>query len=155
MNTNEKHLIFGVHDQLFTVNVSFVNSIIQLPRVFKVPQAPEYILGIINVEGDVIPVVDTGIKLNMDSIPVHKRSQVIIMQLQHEGNANYHKLGFLVSNIDDVAEVNPHKLQALPTSNYHFDERLVEGVHKIKGEFCMQVNVQNFYKEEIDLITIN
>lgn len=151
MDTVEKHLIFQVKDQFFTVDVTYVSAIIQIPKIFKVPQAPDYILGIINVEGDVIPIIDTGLKLNMGEIERHKRSQVIIMQKKETDNGSFRKLGFLVTDIDDVAEVSPLKMQPLPTSKYHFDERLVDGIHKVRGEFCMQVNVKNFYTEDFQL----
>ncbi len=80
MENAEKHLVFKVKDQLFTIHVPHVNTIIKIPRLFKVPQAPDFILGVINLEGDVIPVIDTAKKLNMGQLDVHEKSQVIIMQ---------------------------------------------------------------------------
>lgn len=156
MENSEKHLILHVKSQLFTIDVKHVSTIIQLPKLFKVPQAPEFILGVINVEGEVIPVVDSGIKLNMGQLNVHERAQVVIFQRYNEEAKKYQKLGFLVDEVDDVVDINPKKIQALPTSKYEFDTRLVDGMHKVKDEFCMQININNFYKGEIeDLLNTN
>jgi purine-binding chemotaxis protein CheW len=150
METTDKHLIFRVKDQLFTIHVPHVSTIIKIPRLFQVPQAPNFILGVINLEGDVIPVIDTAIKLAMGKGDVHDKSQVIIMQRKLEGSEKIHLLGFLVSDVCDVVDIDSRKLQPLPTSKYDFDTRLVDGMHKIDEEFCMQINVDNFFKGEIE-----
>ncbi|MEO5978330.1 MAG: chemotaxis protein CheW [Chryseolinea sp.] len=149
METN-KHLVFKIKEQLFTLPVIYVNTIIQLPRLFKVPQAPGYILGVINLEGNVIPVIDTSVKLGMSPLNLHDQSQVIVMQRKIEGQESFHLLGFVTEEVCDVANVEVTKMQALPNTRFEFDQRLVDGMHKINGEFCMQVNVSNFYKGEID-----
>jgi purine-binding chemotaxis protein CheW len=150
MESSEKHLVFRIKDQLFTLHVVHVNTIIQLPRLFKVPQSPEFIVGVINVEGDVIPVIDTAKKMTMGEIEVGGQSQVIIMQHQLEAGDKMHLLGFLVDEVCEVSDVESRKIQALPTSKYEFDERLVDGMHKIEGEFCMQINIANFFKGDIE-----
>ena len=150
METTNKHLVFKIKEQLFTLPVAYVNTIIQLPRLFKVPQAPGFILGVINLEGNVIPVIDTSIKLGMGALNLHPQSQVIVMQRQLDNQEGFHLLGFVTDDVCDVADVDVTKMQALPNTRFEFDERLVDGMHKINDEFCMQVNIANFYKGEID-----
>lgn len=150
MNNIENHLIFRVKDQLFSVHVDNVNSIIQIPKLFKVPQAPEYIIGVINVEGDVIPIIDAGIKIKMQSIEIGELSQVVILERAHHDKKKVHKLGFLVDDVKDVTEFDNTLIKPLPTTKYHFDERMVDGMHKNDKEFVMQINVENLFKDEID-----
>jgi len=150
MENTDKHLVFKIKDQIFTLPVAYVNTIIQLPRMFKVPQAPEFILGVINLEGNVIPVVDTSTKLGMGPIQLHEQSQVIVMQRKVDEHERVHLLAFATDKVCDVADVEPAKMQTLPNTKFAFDERLVDGMHKIDNEFCMQVNIEKFYKGEID-----
>jgi purine-binding chemotaxis protein CheW len=150
METTDKHLVFKIKEQLFTLPVTYVNTIIQLPRLFKVPQAPVFILGVINLEGNVIPVVDTSTKLGMGSIQLHEQSQVIIMQRKLDDQETLHLLAFVVDEVCDVVDIEPTKMQALPNTKFDFDERLVDGMHKVNDEFCMQVNIENFYKGDIE-----
>lgn len=152
METTNKHLVFKIKEQLFTLPVAFVNTIIQLPRLFKVPQAPGFILGVINLEGNVIPVIDTSTKLGMGSLNIHEQSQVIVMQRKLDDQNALHLLGFVTDDVCDVTDVDPTKMQALPNTRFEFDERLVDGMHRINDEFCMQVNVGNFFKGEIDAL---
>jgi purine-binding chemotaxis protein CheW len=150
MENTEKHLVFRIKDQLFTMHVPHVNTIIQVPKLFKVPQAPDFILGVINLEGDVIPLIDTALKMKMGELQVLNESQVIVMQRKVESKDKLHLLGFLVTEVVDVADVETRKIQALPNSKFSFDERLVDGMHKINEEFCMQINVDNFFSAEIE-----
>jgi purine-binding chemotaxis protein CheW len=150
MEITNKHLVFKIKQQLFTLPVGYVNTIIQLPRLFKVPQAPSFILGVINLDGVVIPVIDTSMKLGMGPLVAHEQSQVIVMQKIIEGQEKFHLLGFVTDEVCDVSDVDPKKMQQLPNTRFEFDERLVDGMHKINDEFCMQVNITNFYKGEID-----
>ncbi len=150
METLEKQLVFKVKGQLFTIAVPHVNTIIQIPRVFSVPQAPEFILGVINVEGDVIPLIDSSLKLGMGPSQIDPQSQVIILQRKISGSEKFHRLAFVVYDVCDVTDVDPKKIQALPMSKYDFDQRLVDGMHKINQEFCMQVNIENFFRGDID-----
>jgi purine-binding chemotaxis protein CheW len=155
MENLDKHLVFKIKDQLFTLPVAYVNTIIQLPRLFKVPQAPGFILGVINLEGNVIPVVDTSTKLGMGFITLHEQSQVIVMQKKVDEHERAHLLAFVTDEVCDVADIEPRKMQTLPNTKFEFDERLVDGMHKINDEFCMQVNIANFYKGEIEELIQN
>jgi purine-binding chemotaxis protein CheW len=150
MDTTNKHLVFKIKEQFFTLPVAHVNTIIQLPRLFKVPQAPGFILGVINLEGNVIPVIDTSVKLGMGPLTLDEQSQVIVMQRKMDDQESFHLLGFLTDEVCDVTDVEATKMQALPNTRFEFDERLVDGMHKINDEFCMQVNIANFFKGEID-----
>jgi len=150
MKNTESHLVFRIKDQYFSVNVNHVDSIIQIPKLFKVPQAPEYIMGVINVEGEVIPVVDSGIKIKMEFIERNELSQVVILQRNIQELKKVNRLGFLVDEVFDVTDFDPLKIQPLPTAKYHFDERMVDGMHKMDKDFVMQINVENLFKEEID-----
>jgi purine-binding chemotaxis protein CheW len=150
MDTTNKHLVFKIKEQFFTLPVLHVNTIIQLPRLFKVPQAPGFILGVINLEGNVIPVIDTSVKLGMGPLTLHDQSQVIVMQRKVEDQEALHLLAFVTDEVCDVTDVDATKMQALPSTRFEFDERLVDGMHKVNDEFCMQVNLTNFYKGEIE-----
>jgi purine-binding chemotaxis protein CheW len=150
MENINKQLVFKIREQLFTLPVLYVNTIIQLPRLFKVPQAPAFILGVMNLEGNVIPVVDTSKKLGMGATVLQQQSQVIVMQRRTDIQDTMHLLAFVTDEVCDVVDVEPTKMQPLPNTRFEFDERLIDGMHKVNGEFGMQVNIENFYKGEID-----
>lgn len=150
MNNIENHLVFQVKDQMFSSQVECVNTILQMPKIYKVPQAPEYILGVINVDGEVIPVLDMGVRIKMGPIDVNEQSQVVILQYTNEEEKKTNKLGILVSEVKDVVEFDMFNMQELPTAKYHFDERLMRGMQKHENEFAMQLHIENFFREDLE-----
>lgn len=151
LNNIQNHLIFKVKNQNFTVNVNQVSSILRLPKIYKVPQAPKYILGVTNIESRVVPVIDAGLKLDMGNLNTHEKSQIIVLE-RNDSTKGLQNLAFLVSDVLNVEEVDELKIQDLPTSKYAFDERMVDGMHKILDDFCMQINLENFFNEEVEAV---
>lgn len=154
MNGLEQHLLFEVIDQVFSVDVKSVKSIVKIPKIYEVPQAPDFILGVINVEGEVLPLIDAGVKFNDSKIEIHNKSQVIILK-NLDATEGINELAFLVNDVLDVKDIDVRNIQKLPTSKYKFDERFVDGMHEIDGDFCMQVNVNNLFVNELDEIVNN
>jgi chemotaxis signal transduction protein len=80
---------------------------------------------------------------------LQEQLQVIVMQ-RHAGEGENSLLAFATDEVCDVADIEPTKMQPLPNTRFDFDERLVDGMHKVNDEFCMQVNIETFYKGEIE-----
>jgi purine-binding chemotaxis protein CheW len=110
---------------------------------------------VINLEGNVIPVVDTSTKLGMGPTQLHEQSQVIVMQRMTNEQERAHLLAFVTDDVCDIADIEPRKIQKLPNTKFEFDEILIDGMHKVNGEFCMQINLENLYRGEIQDLILN
>jgi purine-binding chemotaxis protein CheW len=142
------NIVFAVKNQLFCLSVRNVRTILKLPRVFPVPQAPEYIMGVVNVDGNVIPLINATIRLNMGEYTTQENPTMVVLEQQHDGKVQL--LGLHVDEVTDVIECNDRDLRALPTSKYQFDDRLVDGMFQVADDFIMKINVANFYKHNLD-----
>jgi purine-binding chemotaxis protein CheW len=130
--------------------VQHVKGILELPKVFSVPQAPKYIMGVINIDGEVIPLVNAATRLNMNTCTSKEKPSVIILERIHQGKQQ--RLCLYIDEVQEVMEFNLHELQPLPTSKFEFDERLVNGMFKTESDFVMQINVENFFKHNLEEI---
>jgi purine-binding chemotaxis protein CheW len=137
-----------VKSQLFSLSVRNVKTIQKLPRVFPVPQAPDYIMGVVNVDGNVIPLINATVKLNMGAYTQPENPTMLVLERAVDGKVQF--LGLHVDEVTDVAECNDIELRPLPTSKYQFDDRLVDGMFQIADDFVMKVNVDNFFKHNLD-----
>jgi chemotaxis signal transduction protein len=152
MKKTESYIVFNVGSQSFGLSVHYVKGILKLPKVFNVPQAPPYIVGVVNVDGDVLPLINTGIKLNIGNVKVMEHATIIVLDRLHQGKSQ--RLSLLIDEVSDVMEFSSTDLQPLPTSKFEFDERLVDGMYKTENDFVMQINVDNFFKFNLeDIIT--
>jgi purine-binding chemotaxis protein CheW len=150
MKKTDSYIVFNIGSQSFGLSVQYVKGILELPKVFLVPQAPAYVVGVVNVDGDVLPLINTGIKLNMSSVSITEHATIIVLDRIHMGKSQ--RLSLLIDGVSDVLEFTSTDLQPLPTSKFEFDERLVDGMYKTDDDFVMQINVDNFFKFNLDEI---
>jgi purine-binding chemotaxis protein CheW len=150
MKKIDSYIVFTVCGQSFCLSVRFVKSILELPKVFTVPQAPPYIAGVVNVDGEVIPLINAGIKMKMTSVHTTENPTIIVLERILGGKSQ--KLSLLIDEVQEVLDFNEYDLQPLPTSKFEFDERLVDGMYKTDSDFIMQINVDNFFKHNLEEI---
>jgi purine-binding chemotaxis protein CheW len=150
MKKTESYIVFTVCNQSFCLSVRYVKSILELPKVFSVPQAPPYITGVVNVDGEVIPLIDAGIKMKMNGTITKENATIIVLERIH--HAKSQKLSLLIDEVQEVVDLNESEIQPLPTSKFEFDERLVDGMYKTPSDFVMQINVENFFKHNLEEI---
>jgi purine-binding chemotaxis protein CheW len=142
------HLVFRVGQQLFCLSVQHVKSILKLPRIFTVPQAPPYIMGVVNVEGNVIPLINATVKLKLGEYVTPENPTMLVLEREHDGKPQL--LGLHVEDVNDVMECAAHELRQLPTSKFEFDERLVDGMFAIGNDFVMKINIDNFFLHNLE-----
>jgi purine-binding chemotaxis protein CheW len=150
MKKIDSYIVFTVCGQSFCLSVRYVKSILELPRIFAVPQAPPYIAGVVNVDGDVIPLINAGIRMNMNGTETKENTTIIVLERIHQAKSQ--KLSLLIDEVQEVLDFNEFDLQPLPTSKFEFDERLVDGMYKTETDFIMQINVDNFFKHNLEEI---
>ena len=115
-----------------------VRNILELSRTTKIPNAKEFILGVINLHGNIIPVADFGLVLGKGSITQHKECAILVVS---PDDAFDSQLGFLVEEVKEVFEIKDD--QILP-SVVHDGAGLVEsfeGTLKHDGEFVQLINI--------------
>lgn len=147
-NNPNHQIVFRVSQQSFCIPVQHVKIIQQIPRIFPVPQAPNYVMGVVNVEGSVIPLIHASTKLNLENAGTGEHPTMIV--LEQRSDDKLQQLGIHVDEVMDVIECADSALRALPTSRYQFDERLVDGMFQTGDDFVMKINVQNFFKHNLE-----
>lgn len=96
------YLTFSLGEEKFAVPVDCVQEVVELEQVTKVPHAPEYMLGIINLRGKVLPLLDTRLKLGLSKTVPTRKSRVLVINLGWE--EKHFQLGALVDTAREVVE---------------------------------------------------
>lgn len=105
-------LTFRTHGQVYALPVTAVHQLIEMVAITPIPEAPPAIQGVINVHGDIVPVIDLRLRLGLPFKPYQLRTPIILMQ------ANGRALALVVDEVDTVIEVDPADIQ---TSDGVFD----------------------------------
>src|ERR1035438_8033383 len=104
MNETRQYMTFKLGDELFAIDVARVREVLEVPPITKVPTAPEYMRGVVNVRGQATPVVDLRLRFGLppDSDTVHTR--IIVMELELDGEATV--LGGVGDSVHEVIELD-------------------------------------------------
>jgi purine-binding chemotaxis protein CheW len=139
--TNEikSYLSFKVGEEHFAINAKYIHSIIELMPITKVPNMPEFMLGIINLRKQAIPVIDTRIQFGMIPTPTTSSSWIIILEL--EGDSQTVLLGALVDSVSEVIEIEKNQILPSPEIGGKYKNELIEGVIQVDNTFVMLLNI--------------
>ena len=108
MEIVEQIVIFNCADNEFAFNIMRVQEIIRYKKITKVPQSEEFLLGVVKLRGNVLPVIDYNFMINNHASQLEKNKRIIIVEV--EG----HKIGVLVDSVREVLRVDPSAFEQLP-----------------------------------------
>ncbi|MEG0773001.1 chemotaxis protein CheW [Clostridium sp.] len=125
-------VVFNIGDEQFAVETSNVQSINDLMKITKVPKAPSYIKGLINLRGNIISILDINLLLGM-TVGDDKNDNIIILKLQDE------LVGITVDNVDEVMEFNEEELEKLHSE---MDKSYIKGVINLKDRIITLIDFE-------------
>jgi purine-binding chemotaxis protein CheW len=140
-NNNGSYLTFRIRNELFAASVLNVVNIQELNRITKVPNSPEYFMGVMNLRGMVLPVVDTKKKLNFGVSDSTENTCILVMELTNQTSRP--QIGMLVDGVDEVIEINRQQVQAPSFLGKNLRTEVVHGLFKPEGSnaFIIILNV--------------
>ncbi|MFA9391039.1 MAG: chemotaxis protein CheW [Prolixibacteraceae bacterium] len=139
----ETYLTFSLGKENFALDVEHVEKILEYQPVTEVPKAPEYMLGVFNLRGEVIPLVDTRIKFGMTKTEINSSTCVLVITIHSEGEAI--KLGALVDNVKEVVKYNTRDLLPIPTVGKQKKTEFLHGVIKMDEHFILLLNADKIF----------
>ncbi len=140
-------LLFSLNKELFGIPVENVIRVINLEKVIKIPKAPAYIAGAINLEGNVIPVVDLAKKIEFGETEIHEKCKVIILEIVTEEEVIH--VGVIIDEVLDVVNISKSQLLPPPLESMGFDTNTLMGVHKVGEDFYMILQANKIFENEL------
>ncbi len=135
---------FQLADALFGLDTMLVQEIIKVPEITKVYQAPEEIIGIINLRGKIVTIIDLAIKLDLPTEVETNNRRIIIVESHNE------PFGLMVDSINDVIHINSDDLGPAPANVSITQGRFITGVFRDEEQLIAILNI-----EEIVSLTEN
>jgi purine-binding chemotaxis protein CheW len=120
------HITFRLGDELFAIDVAHVREVLELSSVTRLPLAPPHLLGVVNVRGSAVAVVDLRSKFGLPPVAHTVQSRIIVVELELDGELVV--LGGLADSVEDVVELDPNEIAPPPTLGMRWRADLVLGV---------------------------
>ena len=133
---------FFVGEALCGMDILKVQEINKLIEMTRVPQAPQYVLGILNLRGEIVTIIDLGKKLGLKSTEMSDKTRNIIV------NSNGEHIGLMVEQISDVIQVEWEKVEAPPANIGEVQGRYFTGVFKTEDSLIGILDVEKVLEEE-------
>ncbi len=141
MNT---YLSFIICSELFAVNVSKVLEVLQNENITKVPNAPDYIKGIINFRGEVVPVFESRTRFNLTERKDDETYVIIVLDLSSENDT--FRIGAIVDKVQDVINISEDEIKPVPAMSKDFNTEFLQGIFKLNEKFIMLLDVEKVFK---------
>ena len=134
--SEQQYVIFQLGKETFGVDIAKVWEIINFQHITKVPQAAEFIEGIINLRGKVIPVLDLRKRFCLEAIEESKAMRIIVVEIK--GNV----MGIMVDGVSEVLRINSDIVEAPPAAITNVDVDYLEGVAKLEDKLIIMLNIE-------------
>ncbi len=155
----KKYLSFMIDNEIFALDALIVQEIIEFSSVTRIPTVPNYIRGVTNLRGSIVPVIDLSVRLGKRVAPKTNRTCIIIVNVIDEGESLY--VGILIDSISEVFNIDENDIEPAPSFGAGIRADFIEGMGKIKDKFIVLLNqekvlsideLSNFsnYSENID-----
>lgn len=144
-NSNDKTIqwvTFRLADELYGINVMQVQEVLRVSEIAPVPGAPHYVLGIINLRGNVVTVIDTRIRLGLVTTEVTDSTRIVIIETAR------HVVGILVDCVAEVVDVAASEVESAPNVGSDDSSNYIQGVASREEELLILVDLNKLLTDE-------
>ena len=153
-NTKRKNtfLSFRIGKETFAVSVQKVLEVLERQYITEVPNVPEYVEGVINFRGKIIPVIDTRLKFNLPKRAQNDKYVVIVFDIHVEEKKML--IGAMADSVHDVIGIEDNSILEVPKMGFAYETEFLLGMLKSENSFTMILDIDKvFSKEDISILS--
>ena len=141
-----KYLTFSLADEEYGIGILKIKEIIGMMPVTTVPQTPEFVKGVINLRGKVIPVVDLRLRFKMESIDYTERTCIIVVEI--EGQSDIVLIGIVVDSVSEVLNIKSEDIENTPTFGAKLNTDYILGMAKMEGGIKILLDIDKILSNQ-------
>jgi purine-binding chemotaxis protein CheW len=134
---SQKLVIFKVNEEDFGVDINQVNSIIEPLEIYKVPNTPDFIEGLINLRGKVYTVFDLRKRFHFPTRTTDENTKIIIVSV------NSMMVGFIVDAVNEIVTFEENDIESTPQALAVLDRKYITGIAKKGNKIVLMLNLAN------------
>src|SRR5512136_2571787 len=136
-----QYLTFMLNSEIFAIGILRIKEIIEYGNLTEVPRMPSFIRGVINLRGAVVPVIDLGSRFGKQASAVSRRTCIVIIEVQHEGEQQV--VGVMVDAVNEVLDIPASEIEPAPAFGAKIRTDFIRGMGKVDGKFVIILNVDH------------
>ncbi len=146
-----QYLTFKLEDEVFALDISKVREVLDFTTVTKVPKTPDFMRGVINLRGSVVPVVDLRLKFGMSRTEKTVNTCIIITEVTVDNETTI--LGALADSVQEVMDLEPGQIEAAPKIGTRLNTEFIRGMGKRDNAFVIILDIDKVFSvDELALV---
>ena len=134
-----QYLTFNLCGDMYAIGILHIKEILEYGQLTAVPMMPDFIRGVINLRGAVVPVIDLGSRFGGDRGEVTKRTCIVIIEVTAQDGKQ--DIGVVVDSVSEVLEISVTEIEPPPAFGARIRADFIEGMGKINGKFVIILDV--------------
>ena len=121
-------IVVKIGEEQYGINIKYIENIVRMQHITRVPQVPAYLKGVINLRGEVIPVMSLRLKMGLPEDVETKASRIIIIKMEQHGN-----IGLMVDEVKEVVNLEEEQIEKASYGSRENSESFILGIGKYEG----------------------
>ena len=152
VSENMQYLTFRLEDEVFALDITQVREVLDFTTVTKVPRTPDFMRGVINLRGSVVPVVDMRLKFGMSRTEQTVNTCIIIVEISLDGEKLV--IGALADSVQEVIEIEPGHIEPPPRIGTRLNTEFIKGMGKRDEQFIIILEINKIFSSS-ELVVIS
>ena len=136
-------LTFGLDEEMYALDIAQVREVLDYTRITRVPRMPEFMRGIINLRGGVVPVVDMRLKFGLSKTEETDRTCIIITEVMVDGEPTL--MGALADSVEEVIDLAPEQIEPSPRVGTRLDTKFIKGMGRHNENFLIILDIERVF----------
>jgi purine-binding chemotaxis protein CheW len=146
-----QYLTFRLGQEVFATDVAKVREVLDLTPITEIPRTPEFMAGVINLRGTVVPVVDLRLCFEMSKTERTLTTCIVVVEVMLEGERTV--IGALADSVEEVVDLEPDQIEAAPRIGTQVRTDFILGMGNRNGQFVMILDIDRVFSgEQMDAI---
>jgi purine-binding chemotaxis protein CheW len=134
-----QYLTFMLGAEVFAINILNIKEIIEYGQLTEVPRMPEFIRGVINLRGAVVPVIDLSARFGKSASEITRKTCVVIIEVPFDDEQ--HTVGVMVDAVNAVLDIEASEIEPAPTFGANIRNEFIQGMGKVENKFVIILDV--------------
>jgi len=143
ISETHQYLTFKLDDEVFALGIDKVREVLDYTSVTKVPQTPDFMRGVINLRGGVVPVIDMRLKFGLPRTEQTVNTCIIIVEVAVEGEITV--LGALADSVQEVLDLEPRQIEPAPKIGTRLRTEFIRGMGKRDEQFIIILDIDKVF----------
>jgi purine-binding chemotaxis protein CheW len=141
-----QYLTFKLGDEVFATDVAKVREVLDFTAITKIPRTPDFMSGVINLRGNVVPVVDLRLCFDMSKTEKTVNTCIVVVEMLVEGESTV--IGALADSVEEVIDLEPDQIQPPPRIGTQIRTEFIKGMGKRDAQFIMILDIDRVFSAE-------